>query len=89
MTAGEYLDLLDWTARQLAAGKWGSTPEDAPPLFERVGLRASSWLGLVSNFGSMFHNVAGQPHKIAGARSLRRQSRFRVRSHVRAVFAGS
>lgn len=87
MTTSEYLELLDWTARNLAPGKRGSTPADLPPVLERVGLQSSSWLGLVSDFGQLFHNVAGAPHEILRARSLRRQARFRVRSQVEALFA--
>ena len=87
MTAAEYLELLDWTARQLAPGKPGSTPEGIPPLLERVHLKPKSWLGLVTNFGKLFHNVAGRPQEIARARSLRRNIRFRVRSRVEEIFA--
>lgn len=87
MTAAEYLELLDWTARQLAAGKRGATPQAIPPLLQRVGLRPKSWMGLVTNFGQLFHNVAGQPHEIAQTRSRRSKIRFRVRSKVQEVFA--
>ena len=87
MTAVEYLQLLDWTARQLVPGKRGSTPEDAPDILQRVGLTSTSWLDVVSNFGELFHNVAGQPHEIASTRSLRGNKRFRVRSRVERAFA--
>ncbi len=88
MTSVEYLELLDWTARQIVPGKAGATSADVPPLLERVGLKSASWIGLVNGFGSLFHNVAGRPHEIARVRSLRRNMRFRVRSHVQAVYAG-
>lgn len=87
-TAAEYLQFLDWTARNIAPRKPGSTPVAAPPILERVGLRPSVWLDLVENFGKLFHNVAGQPHEIAQARSRRRRARFRVRSRLQAVFVG-
>ena len=87
MTAVEYLQLLDWTARQLVPGKRGLTPEDAPDILQRVGLTSTSWLDVVSNFGELFHNVAGQPHEIARTRSLRGNIRFRVRSRVERAFA--
>jgi REP element-mobilizing transposase RayT len=88
MTAAEYLGFLDWTARSITSGKPGSTPQNAPPILERVGLPTSAWLGLVKNFGKLFHNVAGKPHEIARARSRRRKARFRVRSRLQAVFVG-
>ena len=87
MTAVEYLQLLDWTARQLLPDKRGSTPEDAPDILHRVGLTSRSWLDVVSNFGQLFHNVAGQPHEIARTLSLRSNIRFRVRTRVERAFA--
>ena len=87
MSTAEYLELLDWTARELVAGKRGATPEHLPPLLERVGLKPSSWLELVSRFGELFHNVAGPPRVIAQIRSLRRNIRFRVRTSVQEAYA--
>ena len=34
MPAAAYMELLDWTARQIVNGKRGATPEDAPPIVE-------------------------------------------------------
>ena len=42
----DYLQLLDWTARQTAAGKLGSMPAEVPPIFERLSLtppRGANW----------------------------------------------
>ncbi len=33
------MELLDWTARQIVTGKRGATPEDAPPIFERLKIK--------------------------------------------------
>ncbi len=82
LTLADYLQLLDWTARHVAKGKRGTTPSKAPPLLERVGLAGSSWLKLVGNFGSLFHNVAGRPERIMLSRSRISQRTFRVRSKV-------
>ena len=89
LTPADYLQLLDWTARQVAVGKRGKTPRDAPPLLQRVGLAGSSWLQLVSNFGRLFHNVAGRPAEIAQTRSRISQRQFRVRSKVIEAYASS
>lgn len=89
MTALEYLQFLDWTARHVVPGKAGSTPSAAPELLQRVGLQPEVWLGLVRDFGRLFHHVAGQPHEIARARSRRRKARFRVRRQLQAVFSAS
>ena len=89
MSAAEYLEFLDWTARHRVPGKRGATLEEAPPILQRVGLQPSVWLDLASNFGELFSNVAGEPHDIARSRSRCRGSRFRVRSQLQAAFAAS
>ncbi|HUG69858.1 MAG TPA: hypothetical protein VMM76_19050, partial [Pirellulaceae bacterium] len=66
---GGYLQLLDWTARQMAPGKRGATPTDAPPIFERLSMSGETWCELVRNFGRLFYNVAGHPQQIEAARS--------------------
>lgn len=88
MTAAEYLQLIDWTARQLVPGKPGATPQSIPPLLQRVGLQPTNWTEVVCQFGSLFHNVAGPPHEIERTRSRRRGHRFRVRAEVQRAFAG-
>ena len=35
------MELLDWTARQIVTGKRGATPEDAPPIFERLKIKSA------------------------------------------------
>jgi len=86
MTVAEYLTLLDWTAKRMVPGKTGATAAELTPLLERVGLTPRSWLGLVSNFGELFHHVAGQPHEIASSVSRRSKRRFRVRANVQEAF---
>ncbi|MBS0265471.1 MAG: hypothetical protein JSS02_26300 [Planctomycetes bacterium] len=38
MSLGDYLQLLDWTGRQLAPGKKGRIPETVGPILERLQL---------------------------------------------------
>jgi REP element-mobilizing transposase RayT len=51
MTLAEYLQLLDWTGRQLKPGKRGAIPKNAPPILDRLNLSAELWLHAVDNFG--------------------------------------
>ena len=39
MAEADYLQILDWLARNRVAGKRGSTPVEAPAIFERLGIR--------------------------------------------------
>lgn len=47
LTFDEYLELLDWTGRQLHPGKRGAIPESAPPILERLGIHTEGWLKLI------------------------------------------
>jgi len=85
MTTLEYIELLDWTARQIAPGKGGKTPQDAPPIFERLklGISAATWSEMVSNFGRLFKLVAGRPQAVDSHRSRRRHRRFAMSQSAR------
>ena len=81
MSEADYLTILDWLARNTVAGKRGSTPEAAPKIFDRLGIDAAIWSGMVKDFGRSFKNVAGKPTSIDQARSLKTSRKF-YRSRV-------
>ena len=87
MSLEAYLELLDWTARQVVPGKQGSTPADAPAILQRLRLEPATWIELVCEFGKLFHLVAGRPQVIDATRSRRRHSRFRTRARTRELLA--
>ncbi|WP_146520583.1 hypothetical protein [Stieleria varia] len=78
-----YLELLDWTARQIADGKPGRTPDGLAPILKRLGLESSVWCELVTDFGKLFKTVAGNPFHVDAHRSRQTQRRFRVSRRVR------
>jgi hypothetical protein len=61
----EYLDLLDWTGRQLRGDKRGSIPNQLSPILQRLGLDAPKWCELVKEFGRTFKRVAGTSEHLA------------------------
>jgi hypothetical protein len=61
MSTGQYLSLLEWTARQQRVAKAGRKPKWIRRLFKRLGISASVWNELVRNFGRLFSIVAGKP----------------------------
>ena len=83
MELQEYLQLLDWTARQIAPGKRGSTPDYLPPVLKRLGLAADSWNELVCKFGKTFVHVAGRSDAVDRLRSHITRRRFRLRPAAR------
>lgn len=83
MTVASYLELLDWTARQLVPGKRGATPESTPAIFERLDIQPDVWCALVSKFGSLFSLVAGKPETVDNYRSQKRKNRFHLPRETR------
>lgn len=67
----EYLDLLDWTGRELRAGKVGSIPQHLDPILQRIGLDSHSWCDLVKRFGQVFKRAAGTAERLAAEASQR------------------
>lgn len=61
----EYLQLVDWTGRQISKGKRGRIPEACGPILKRIGLDRSMWCDLVKDFGRLFRRVAGSPSSLA------------------------
>jgi hypothetical protein len=86
MSVAAYVELLDWTARQVVPGKSGSTPESTPAIFERLKIKPAVWKQLVTQFGVMFSAVAGQPHRVDEHRGTRGQSYY-LRATTRHLLA--
>ena len=76
MADADYLEILDWLARNTVAGKRGSTPADAPAIFERLGIDGVACSKVVKDFGRVFKNVAGKSTSIERARSLKTGRKF-------------
>jgi hypothetical protein len=85
MSDRDYIELLDWTARVVVTGKRGSTPPDAPLIFERLnlGISPESWCELIKSFGKLFSTVAGKPHIVERYRSSKRKQRFTLKPEAR------
>ena len=54
-----YLELLDWTGRQIRRGKRGAIPKHLAPILTRLGLEASVWCDVVAQFGRSFKRAVG------------------------------
>jgi len=74
LSLGHYLQLLDWTGRQLRADKPGLIPADLAPILQRLGLDTANWCELVLRFGRLFKRVAGGPPAIAAEAKRRGQN---------------
>jgi hypothetical protein len=59
ITEREYLQLVDWTGRQLAPGKRGAIAADAPPVIARISDDPARWARQVSGVGSGYWRAVG------------------------------
>jgi REP element-mobilizing transposase RayT len=87
MSEAAYLELLDWTARELKPGKRGQTPANLEPLLERIEVDAETWCSLVKDFGRLFYAMAGKPHVIEGHTSRDGQRRYKTKGVARKLLA--
>ena len=83
MTVAAYVELLDWTAREIRGDKRGATPASALPIFQRLGINGEVWCELVKDFGRLFYAVAGQPLSIDNCRSRAGKRRYKIRTRTR------
>jgi hypothetical protein len=60
-----YLELLDWTGRQLREGKRGAIPAHLASILSRIGLDSHAWCDLVKKFGRVFKRAAGTDEHMA------------------------
>ena len=56
----EYLELLDWTGRQIVEGKKGAIPPYLAPILFRLDVDQEQWLFGCRKFGTLFYRVAGK-----------------------------
>ena len=70
----KYLELLDWTGREIRHGKRGVIPPRLSPILERLGLDTSGWCDLVKKFGRLFKRAAGNAEHLSEEASRRGQS---------------
>lgn len=73
MSLTKYLELLDWTGRQLRSGKRGTIPSELAPILERLGLDTVGWCDLVQKFGKLFKRAAGTAESLATEAARRGQ----------------
>jgi REP element-mobilizing transposase RayT len=55
-----YLELLDWTGRQIRSGKRGRIDPQLRPLLERLDLDVEAWVDNVEAYGGLFRRLAGK-----------------------------
>lgn len=59
LSEGHYIELVDWTGRELRPGKRGAIPKAAPDALHRLGIRPDRWPLQVKATGSGFWRAIG------------------------------
>lgn len=77
LTLDQYLELLDWTGRQLRGGKSEVIPNHLAPILQRLKIRGDRWLDLITNFDRWFSHFVGHIDRLRDAAS--RSGRLWVR----------
>ncbi len=77
----DYMELVDWTGWVVRADKRGQIPGSVPPILQRLGVEAGSWIDTVRHFRRHFYDYVGPPE------TMERCSRTLGRSWLRGVGA--
>ena len=60
LSVDRYLELLDWTGRQIRAEKRGHISRELRPVLERLDLDVEAWVENVEGYGGLFRRVVGK-----------------------------
>jgi len=55
----DYIELVDWTGRQIRQDKRGAIDSSLPPILARLGLSVDCWLQNCQQLETVFHQVIG------------------------------
>ena len=60
----EYLELLEWTGRELREDKRGAISSSLKPILERLKLKTDGWVESMTNFRKVFHRTIGSEESL-------------------------
>ena len=86
MSLDDYLQLLDWTGRQVHRKGGGTIPAELAPILRRLSVVEGRWLELVQNFGNWFHRAVGCPAQLTREAHRRNRRWLHGMSNGRTVF---
>jgi REP element-mobilizing transposase RayT len=70
MRLTDYLDLVDWTGRQIKENKRGAISGSKPAIMDRLEIDAEHWLYITQNFESEFKDIVGAVDEVKSKISL-------------------
>ena len=72
----DYLELVDWTGRQMRRGKRGRIDPNLPSILTRLGIESDNWMTLTTRFERKFKYFAGAKETFEQARSVFKRMRM-------------
>ena len=79
MSEAEYIDLVDFTGRELHPGKRGVIKADEPPALRKLGLDKNHWTMKVKGVGSNYWRVVGSLEELLEkAKELKQRTLFGI-----------
>jgi len=60
----DYVELVDWTGRQLRDDNRGAIPDTLPPILERLGIKPTQWLRSAGHVEQHFYRAIGPIAKL-------------------------
>ena len=86
MSFAEYLQLFEWTGRQVREDKTGVIPGSLAPILDRLQVSHENWLKLVQDFRRRFRRAAGTPASLQKEAQKRGCRYMHGIVHSRAIF---
>ena len=82
----DYLELVDWTGRQIREDKRGSIDEEIPCILTRLDIDEEHWLYMTLHFESSFKTLVGAVHSLRKVCEEMGYQRMPGRSSCEALF---
>jgi len=82
----DYLELVDWTGRQVRDDKRGAVAQDLPPILERLAIEPKHWLSMSRHFESRFKGLVGTAYAVKAACRQLGYRRYSGVSQCKALF---
>ena len=86
VTIEQYIELVEFTGRQIRAGKKGVIPQDLAPIYERLGIEQSEWVDGVNEFERWACRVVGTPAQMEQAAAAAGRNFYHDITRCRSLF---
>ena len=60
----DYMQLVDWTGRQIRSDKRGAIDANAPPILQRLNISPGHWVELCTHFEDRFKGIVSSKHSL-------------------------